>query len=167
MINLSRTSENIFSKWWWTVNRPLLFSFGIIIAIGILLAAAATPMVANRIGIEEFYFLKRHIAFIFPSLMIIFFISNMSYKNIKRFAIILFLASLLLTFLTLFFGAEIKGARRWISIAGFSIQPSEFGKPALAILVAWIFSAQQKNPELNGKIIATFLWLLFAIVLVL
>lgn len=136
------------------------------IAFGILLAVAATPMVANRIGIEEFYFFKRHLLYILPSLGIIFVISNMSRRSIKFFALILFFSAVFLTFMTLFFGAEIKGARRWIALGGFSVQPSEFAKPALAVLVAWVFSAQQKNPEINGKIIACFLWMIFAAVLI-
>ena len=41
---------------------------------------------------------------------------------------------------TLLVGTEIKGARRWISIAGFSLQPSEFVKPALAVVCAWMFA---------------------------
>ncbi len=137
------------------------------IAFGVLLAAAATPMVANRIGIEEFYFFKRHLLYIAPSLGIIFVISNMSHRDIKCFALILFFAAVFLTFMTLFFGARIKGAQRWISLGGFSIQPSEFAKPALAVLVAWVFSAQQKNPEINGKFIACFLWMMFSMALVL
>lgn len=167
MLNFSRTNDGILSHWWWTVDRPLLFCFIAMIAFGVLLAVAATPMVANRIGIEEFYFFKRHLLYIIPSVLIIFTISNMSFRQIKYFSIILFLSTLILSFLTLIFGTEIKGARRWISIVGLSIQPSEFTKPALAVLVAWIFSAQQKNPELNGTFIAGFLWGIFALVLVL
>lgn len=167
MLNFSRTNDGILSRWWWSVDRPLLFGFLSMILFGILLAVAATPMVANRIGLEEFYFFKRHLIYIIPSLGIIFVISNMSPQNIKRFAILLFVIAVLLTFLTLFCGSEIKGARRWISLSGFSIQPSEFAKPALAVLVAWIFSAQQKNPEINGNFIAGFLWIIFALALVL
>ena len=167
MLNFSRTNNGILSRWWWTIDRSLLFGFLMMIAFGILLAVAATPMVANRIGIEEFYFFKRHLLYIAPSLGIIFAISNMSHRNIKIFAFILFFSAVFLTFMTLFFGAEIKGARRWISLGGFSIQPSEFAKPALAVLVAWVFSAQQKSPEINGKFIACFLWMIFATSLVL
>ena len=50
------------------------------------------------------------------------------------------LVSLLLVAATLFFGAEIKGARRWLVILGVNIQPSEFLKPAFVILIAWLFA---------------------------
>ncbi len=167
MLNFSRTNEGLLSRWWWTVDRPLLFGFITMIAFGVLLAVAATPMVANRIGIEEFYFFKRHLMYIIPSILVIFMISNMSYRQIKIFSLVLFLSAVLLSYLTLVIGTEIKGARRWISLGGLSIQPSEFAKPALAVLVAWVFSAQQKSPEINGKFITGFLWAIFAISLVL
>lgn len=167
MINFSRSDNSIFGRWWWTVDRPLLFSFVVLIAFGILLAMAATPMVANRIGLEEFYFLKRHLCYVVPSLMIIFIISTFDEYKLKKFALILFFGALTLTFLTLIIGAEIKGARRWINLGGFSIQPSEFVKPALAILTAWMFANQKEDRQFKGIFVAICLLLLFAIPLVL
>jgi len=167
MLNVSRTSDNAISKWWWTVDRPLLFSFVLMLVVGVVLAMAATPMVATRIGIDKFHFLKRHLLFIVPTLILIFTISNMSYTNIRKFSLLLFFIALFLTLLTLFLGTEIKGARRWISLFGLSIQPSEFCKPALTILVAWMFSEERNNPQIRGRSIGIFLYLLIAIVLVL
>ncbi len=167
MLNISRASDNLISKWWWTVNRPLLFCFILMMVIGVFLAMAATPMVATHIGIDKFYFLKRHLLYIIPSLLIIFSTSNLSYKNIKKFSLILFFIALFLALLTLFLGTEIKGAKRWISILGFSIQPSEFCKPALTILIAWMLSENHKNLQLKGNGISIFLYLLFSIILIL
>ena len=56
-----------------------------------------------------------------------------------RLALVAFLVALVLVIATLFIGAEIKGARRWIVIAGINIQPSEFLKPAFVVLIAWLF----------------------------
>ena len=167
MINFSRTSNNIFGRWWWTVDRVMLFSFIMMIAFGVLMAMAATPMVAARIGIEKFYFLKRHLLYIIPSFGIMFFVSILDNRNLKKFALILYFFSIFLIFLTLLFGTEIKGARRWISLFGLSIQPSEFAKPALIIITAWMFSKQQKEPEFRGKFIAAVFWLFLAFLLVL
>ena len=167
MISFSRTNNSIFGRWWWTVDRPMLFAFFLMIAFGILMAMAATPMVAARIGIEKFYFLKRHLLYIIPSLMIMFSVSILDNRNLKKFALVLYLISIFLIFMTLIFGMEIKGARRWISLLGFSIQPSEFAKPALIIITAWMFSKQQKEPEFPGKIVAFVFYLVVALLLVL
>lgn len=122
---------------------------------------AATPMIANRIGIETSYFLKRHLLYSLPTLSIIFLVSILDQKNIKRFSIMLFAASLFLMVASIFLGAEIKGARRWISIFGFSLQPSEFSKPALAVITAWMFAEQSEHPEFRGKFIAGIFLLIF------
>jgi cell division protein FtsW len=137
------------------------------IILGILLAMTATPMVANRIGVEEFYFLKRHLLYTVPSLLVIFFISVLDNANIKKFALYLFLFSIFLMILTIFWGPEIKGAHRWIPVFGVSLQPSEFAKPALAIITAWMFAKQHKNPEVKGKFIASSFLTILIILLVL
>lgn len=166
MISFSRTDESLLGNLWWTVDRVVLFAFVILISVGVLMAAAATPMVANRIGLDEFYFLKRHLFYLIPSFLTIFFVSVLNVDQLKKFSLILFFAALFLTFMTFFFGTEIKGARRWISILGFSMQPSEFAKPALAVITAWVLSEQQKYPKFRGKILATLLYASFAVLLV-
>ena len=166
MISFSRTDESLLGNWWWTIDRVMLLSFVLLIAIGVLMAAAATPMVANRIGLDEFYFLKRHLFYIVPSLCAIFIVSMMKSEHLKKFSLILFFVAMFLTLLTFFFGTEIKGARRWISIFGFSMQPSEFAKPALAVITAWMLSEQQKYPEFKGKFLATLFYLSFVVLLI-
>lgn len=167
MLNFSRSDDSVFSQWWWTVDRAMLFAFVLLMAMGSMMVMAATPMVASRIGLEEFYFIKRHLLYIVPSLFIIFCVSNLNEEQLKKFSLLLFFVAVGLTFLTLFFGSEIKGARRWISFGGLSIQPSEFAKPALAVLTAWMFANQKEDKSFNGKFMATSLLVIFAILLVL
>ena len=50
-------------------------------------------------------------------------------RHIRRVALVVFVVSLVLVFITLVYGAEVKGARRWLVILGISIQPSEFSSP--------------------------------------
>jgi cell division protein FtsW len=166
-MDISRGSDSVFGRWWWTVDRVILFAFLILIAFGVLLAAAATPMVAERIGIEKFYFLKRHLLYVLPSLGVIFFISTLDDSSIKKMSLALFFIFSILTLLTLILGIEIKGARRWLSIGGFSLQPSEFVKPALVVITAWMFSEQRKHPEFRGKFLAFLFLAFFAFLLVL
>ena len=68
----------------------------------------------------------------------------------RRLSLIVFVVSLVLVAATLFIGAEIKGARRWIVLVGVNIQPSEFLKPAFVILVAWLF-AESAAPRHAGQ----------------
>ena len=48
----------------------------------------------------------------------------------------------------MFTGAEINGARRWLSIGGHSFQPSEFAKPAFVVVSAWLFAEAQARPDM-------------------
>ncbi|MDR1983046.1 MAG: putative lipid II flippase FtsW [Holosporaceae bacterium] len=167
MINISRDSNSIFGRWWWTIDRVILLAFLVLTAFGILLAMAATPMVADRMGIEKFYFLKRHLLYVVPSLVVVFYVSALDDSHIKKFSLFLFFISLFFTFLTLVFGLEIKGAHRWISFGGFSIQPSEFVRPALVVITAWMLSEQQKHQEFRGNFLAILFLLAFVSLLVL
>ena len=166
MIGFSRSNDRILSSWWLTIDRIMLFSFLIMMIFGILLAMAATPMIANRIGVETSYFLKRHLLYSAPTLSIIFFVSLLNQKNIKIFAMILFFISIFFMLTSIFFSTEIKGACRWISIFGFSLQPSEFSKPAFAVITAWMFAKQREYPEFRGKFIAAIFLLIFDLLLI-
>jgi cell division protein FtsW len=55
------------------------------------------------------------------------------------------------------FGPEIKGAHRWIMLAGIGVQPSEFVKPAFVILTAWGFSEGGRRKDMPGPWMAFFL----------
>ena len=68
--------------------------------------------------------------------------------------------------MTPFFGAEIKGARRWLVIFGVNVQPSEFLKPAFVILIAWLFAESTRRPEMPANTAALALLLMVVTLLV-
>src|SRR5262249_46383866 len=68
---------------------------------------------------------------------------------------------------TLFVGAEVKGARRWIVVVGINIQPSEFLKPAFVILTSWLFAESVRKPEMPATTFSLLLLLSAVGVLVL
>jgi cell division protein FtsW len=59
-----------------------------------------------------------------------------------------------LTALTLVWGIEIKGARRWIALPGSSLQPSEFLKPCFAVVTAWLIAEGKKVGRFPGMLLA-------------
>ena len=84
---------------------------------GIVLSLAASPPVATRIGLDPFYFVNRHVLFLVPAVAVLLATSFLSPRQIRRVALVVFVVSLALVAATPFFGAEIKGARRWLVIA--------------------------------------------------
>jgi cell division protein FtsW len=116
--------------------------------------------VAERIGLDSFYFVRHQLAYIIPALGIIFVISLLAPRDVRRLAVIVFLISAALMAVTLVAGVEIKGARRWINVAGFSLQPSEFIKPAFAVVSGWMIAAGRLDEQFPGRIIAVMLYLM-------
>jgi cell division protein FtsW len=151
---VSRANRTPFVEWWWTVDRLTLAAIGALMLAGVVLSLAASPPVAGRLGLDPFYFVNRHILFLFPSVAILLGISFLSPRQIRRLSVAVFIVSILMVAVTPYFGAEIKGARRWLILFGVNIQPSEFLKPAFVILVAWLFGESAKRPDMPANAIS-------------
>jgi cell division protein FtsW len=158
MTTFARTDTSIVGRWWWTVDRWTLTALACIIGIGAVLILAASPAVATRIHLDNYHFVKRQLVMLPPTFLIMFGMSLMSPIAIRRFATIGMMIGLALLALTLVAGSEIKGARRWISAGGLSLQPSEFVKPCFAVFTAWMFSEQRKELGFPGNLIAIALY---------
>lgn len=167
MISFARTNTSPISQWWWTVDRWLLGALMILVTIGIFMSFAASPAVAETIGNSPYYFVKRHLMLLPVALSLMIGISMLHPREIKLLAIGLLIGAIILLIMTFFIGIEIKGARRWLSIAGFSLQPSEFIKPAFAVVAAWLFSEQYKRRGFRGNLFAIGAWLVIFGLLVL
>lgn len=140
----ARTEKSVLGTWWWTIDRWTLAGLLTLVLFGLILMPAASPSVAERIGLPPFYFVHHHIMMLVPTLLLMFGISMLSPKAIWRLASITMVVCLPLMVLVLFTGPEIKGATRWVNIFGFSLQPSEFAKPAFAVTSAWLIARAQQ-----------------------
>jgi cell division protein FtsW len=154
---VSRLDRSPAANWWWTVDRWLLASFLALMGLGVVLSFAASPAVAERIGLDSFHFVTRQIVFMVPALAAMIFVSFFNQRQIRRLALAMLLVSLVLMLATLYVGVEVKGSRRWISMAGISVQPSEFLKPAFVIICAWMFSEHARQPEIPGNLFSVIL----------
>ena len=159
MMAFDRTDQSIFGRWWWTVDRWMLAGLAILVGYGTVLIMAASPAVAERIGLDTYHFVEHHLMMLIPSLLLMIAVSLLSPRGVRRVALAVFVIAVVLTALTMVIGVEIKGARRWIHLPGLSIQPSEFLKPAFAVVGAWLFSLQRTSPGFpgNGVSIMTYL----------
>jgi cell division protein FtsW len=138
----ARTDHSVIGRWWWTVDRWTLAALAMLIGFGALLVSAASPPVAERIHLPTFYFVEHQAIMLAPTIALMFGVSLLSPRGVRRLGLAVFLLFYLLTAATLVAGMEIKGATRWISVGPLSLQPSEFLKPAFAIVSAWLFSRQ-------------------------
>jgi len=163
---VSRAERGPLADWFWTIDRFFLAMFVFLMGIGFMLSFAASPAVAERIGLEPFHFVKRHAAFMIPSLMVMIGLSFLTPRQVRRTAILLLIVAIAMMLLALFFGVEVKGSRRWVTLAGISIQPSEFMKPAFVVVCAWLFAEHARQPEIPGNLFAIILFGMVAALLV-
>lgn len=163
---VSRAQRTPFGEWWWTVDKLTLAAFGALMLAGIVLSLAASPEVAGRLGLEPFFFVDRHILYLFPTVAMLLAVSFLTPRQIRRLSVVVLLISLALVAATPHFGADIKGARRWLVIFGVNIQPSEFLKPAFVIVTAWLFSETTRRPDMPANAMSLLLLLLVVTLLV-
>jgi len=162
MSSFARTDTSLLGRWWWTVDRWTLATVLMIAGIGMVLTLAASPAVAERIGLDAFHFARRQFVYLPLAVAVMLATSLLSPKGVRRAAVVGFAVALVLTALTPLVGAEIKGATRWIRVGGLSVQPSEFLKPAFVVVAAWLFAARRLDERFPGNVLATALAALVA-----
>lgn len=146
-MRISRAERSVLGDWWYSLDRSFLLALLLLLATGLLASMAASPAVALRLHLDSFYFVERQVFAGALALTVLIGLSLLDSRAMLGFALLLFIFSLLALLLTPFVGTSIKGARRWIEIGGFSLQPSEFIKPAFVILTAFVFSIARKSPD--------------------
>lgn len=153
----SRAKKTPIAEWWWTVDRQLLIGFALLLAAGLVLSFAASPPVAERLGLSPWHFITRHMVFAPLAFVVLVGTSFLNVRQVRMVALAVLCVFTGLLVATLFFGAEAKGATRWISLFGQSIQPSEFVKPAFAVIAGWLLAEKMKHNDMPGD------WMTFVI----
>src|SRR5580658_8832519 len=157
----SRDDRTRLGLWWWTVDHWLLGATLALIGLGVLLSFGSSPAAAFRLGIPfAFHFAVRQSIFAVGGIAILLGASVLTPRGVRRTAFFIYIVTIALMIALIFLGHNAKGATRWVEIAGFTLQPSEFMKPALIVLVAWMFSEGQKGEGVPGVSIAFCLYAL-------
>jgi cell division protein FtsW len=165
MPGLSRADDSLLGRWWWTVDRWTLGAICVLIGFGYIMMLAASPAVAERIGQSRDLFILKQVVFLALAAATVVGVSLLSPRDIRRLAIAGCIIALGLTAATLVVGMEIKGARRWISLPGMSVQPSEFLKPCFAVTAAWLIQQGRRSSRFPGMAIACSIFLLILLLL--
>lgn len=128
--------ESVWTVWWNAIDKWSFLAILSLMAVGVWLIMAVSPAVALHHHWSPFVLLKRHLIMIIPGLCVLMVVSFFNRPALVWVARIVGVGAWCAVWLTLVYGVEIKGARRWLTIAQMSLQPSEFLKPALAVMVA-------------------------------
>ncbi|MFO0542036.1 MAG: putative lipid II flippase FtsW [Phenylobacterium sp.] len=155
----ARSDRSPIGVWWWTMDRWLLGAVAVLLVLGVLMSFAASPAAAARMNLgDPFHFALRQCVFAGAGAAILLGASLLDDRGVRRTAFVVYLVAILIMAALPFIGYSAKGATRWIDLGGFSLQPSEFMKPALIVLVAWMFAEAQKGQGVPGVTIAFVLY---------
>ena len=143
------------SNWWSSVDR---LNFILIISLGL------TGLILS-FSIDEFFSMNKHTIFFVLSLIFLFILSQFNNKNIRRVSLFAFILLLILIIIIFFLDYEVKGAKRWIQILNFTLQPSEIIKPVFVILSAWCISKSIEDKKFYLPILFIFFFLLLILII--
>lgn len=155
---LGRGDRSPLGVWFWELDRVLLSLMFVLIAIGLLAVAAASPAGAHRLSttkvtLPPLYFFYRQLFWLGLGIPLMLFISMYPREQAKKLAIVGFIIMFALLALVPLLGKTVNGSQRWIGYGPASLQPSEFLKPFYAITMAWIINWRMKDPTLPVRII--------------
>jgi cell division protein FtsW len=148
-----RSDTSAIGRWFWEVDKVLLLLITVLIAIGLIAVAAASPAASHRysggnVHFSELYYFWRQLAWIAIGIPVMIGISMMPRERARRlslFGAAFFFA--LLIFVPIM-GPEVNGARRWINFGLGQVQPSEFLKPFFVVSMAWLLSLREADRSL-------------------
>jgi len=163
---VTRSDTSVLGRWWWGVDRWTLVALVTLVAIGYVMMLSASPAVAERIGQPSRYaFILRQVVWSSLAVAVLVATSMLTPRWVFRLAALGSVGALALTAATLAISPEINGARRWITLPGMSLQPSEFLKPCLAVACGWLIAEGRRSRRFPGLLVALVLIALTAVIL--
>ena len=167
--HIRRSRRGELAIWWREIDRVLLALVLVLMGIGTLAVAVASPASAQRLStahvrLDDRHFLILHLRWQVLGLATMLGASLLPRASARRAGIVLGFAMLVALMLVRLVGSSVNGAKRWLNL-GVSLQPSEFMKPAFAISLAWVLSWRLRDPRLPVMKIATALMVLIAALL--
>ena len=171
MSALGRSNDTTVGRWFWTIDRALLAMVLLLISIGLIAVAAASPAAAHRysggsVHIGDMFYFKRQLFWVGVGVPVMLAVSMLSIGWAKRLSLIGTIGAIVALAAVPFLGFEINGAVRWINLGGFQLQPSEFLKPLFVVATAWLLAARYDDRSVPALQVSFALLVLIAAMLV-
>ena len=166
MFSFGRENTGLVAKWWRNVDKQILFLFAFLLLLGLFFSfSSTTSAISEKMNKQTYFFFIKHLIFVSVSLLLIFTISIQEKDKLIKVLTYLFIVSIVLLFLTLIVGVEIKGSRRWVGFDSFlRFQPVELLKPLFIIFVAKIIVLNEKT-DIHKRYFYSFVILLIIIII--
>jgi cell division protein FtsW len=150
---LGRADRSALGRWFWEIDLVLLALVTVLIGIGLIAVAAASPAAGVRysggsVQFAPLYYFYRQVAWLAIGVPVMFVVSMLPRETARRMALLGAVAFACALIVTPFIGHQVNGARRWIGVGALQVQPSEFLKPLYVVAMAWLLSLKQKDRTL-------------------
>ena len=161
--------ENSFKfqilNYWRIIDKKILLSFLLLFFLGLFFSFSSTSSLAGeRLNKDYYFFFSKHLSFTFLALLIMIFISAINTSLLKNLVVPFFLFSFIALLLVPIIGVEVKGAKRWLDLILFRLQPIELLKPFFILMTVKILTLEKlKNSQI--KYFFSFLLLCSVIIL--
>ena len=161
--------ENIYklklTNYWRNIDKKIFFSFIVLFSLGLFFSFSSTSSLAGeRLNKDYYFFFSKHLIFTIIALAIMIIISIIETSVLKKFILPLFATSFILLALVPIIGVEVKGAKRWLDLYFFRLQPIEVLKPFFILASVKILTLEKfQNSQI--KYLLSFLLLTLVIIL--
>ena len=125
---------------------------------GTLMISSASTAYAQVHFSDPYYFMKRQCVWLLLGVATMIFTSFIPVSRLRQYAVPLFVFSLLLLSLVPVLGTTAGGAKRWIALGPFTLQPSEISKTALILLLSHYFSLPKIQEHISPRKKGGFLY---------
>ncbi len=128
-------------------DYPLFLTSLCLVAFGLVMVYSASGVLAREKFHDSTLFLRKECLSAVVGLLCLFAAKTLPIEHLKKLVYPLFGVALLLQIAVLLpgIGAKVSGAQRWIRMAGFSFQPTEFAKLAVIIFLAYVLSKKKEK----------------------
>ena len=150
---LGRSDRSAAGRWFWEIDRVLLFFVAVLIAIGLVAVAAASPAAGvrysgNGVSFAPLHYFYRQLIWIIAGLPVMIGVSMLPRDKARRLCLLGTLIFTGMLVLVPIFGPTVNGARRWLGVGFAQFQPSEFLKPLYIVTIAWLLSLKKQGDNL-------------------
>jgi cell division protein FtsW len=148
-----RSDTSAIGRWFWEIDKVLLLLISVLIGIGLIAVAAASPAASHRysggsVRFNELYYFWRQLAWIAIGIPVMIGISMMPRERARRLSLFGAAFFFVLLIFVPVLGPEVNGAKRWINFGLGQVQPSEFLKPFFVVSMAWLLSLKEADKSL-------------------
>ena len=155
------------NNYWRNIDKNILFGFLLLFFLGLFFSFSSTSSLAGeRLNKAYYFFFLKHLFFTTLALFIMFCISALETSFVKKIIIPLFALFFFLLILVPIIGIEVKGAKRWLNLYFFRLQPIELLKPFFILTTVRILTLNKLQKSQVRYLFSFFLLISVIILLI-